>query len=87
VERIDDGLEILPEETCRQLLATAGLGRVGVNLHALPVVLPVEFGVPDGDVVFATSDGDKLRAALDKVAVTIEVDKIDRSPSRVGACC
>jgi nitroimidazol reductase NimA-like FMN-containing flavoprotein (pyridoxamine 5'-phosphate oxidase superfamily) len=77
VEWIDDGLDILPEETCHELLATATVGRVGMNLGALPVVLPVEFGVLDGAVVFATNDGVKLRAALDDAVVAFEADEID----------
>ncbi len=77
MEWVDEGLEILSEEACRELLATASVGRVAVTLSALPIVLPVNFGMLDGDVVFATGDGLKLRAALDEAVVGFEVDEID----------
>ena len=39
VDRI--GLEVLDRQTCLELLATAPIGRVGLSIEALPVVLPV----------------------------------------------
>jgi nitroimidazol reductase NimA-like FMN-containing flavoprotein (pyridoxamine 5'-phosphate oxidase superfamily) len=77
MEWVDEGLEILTEEECRALLATATVGRVAITVGALPVVLPVNFGLLDGDVVFVTGDGIKLRAAVDNTVVGFEVDEID----------
>jgi len=37
---VDHGLELLTEEQCLQLLGTAGVGRIGVSIAALPVILP-----------------------------------------------
>jgi hypothetical protein len=77
MEWIDEGLEILSEEQCEELLSDAGVGRVGITIGALPVVLPINYGVLDGDVVFATTDGTKLDAAVRNAVVAFEVDSID----------
>ena len=74
---IDEGLEILTEEECWALLGTAELGRVAITVGALPAVLPVNFAVQDGDIVFLTGEGMKLRAALNRTVVAFEVDEFD----------
>jgi hypothetical protein len=73
----DDGIELLDESECRRLLATVTFGRVGITMGALPVILPVNYAVIDGDLVFATSGGTKLRAALRNAVIAFEVDAID----------
>ena len=42
-------LRELSRARCLELLATAGLGRVGVSLRALPVILPVRYAVIGGE--------------------------------------
>ena len=76
------GLVILSEEECAALVATRQIGRVGVTLGALPVILPVNYGVIDDDVVFATAEGTKLRAAADRAVVAFEVDDFDAVDQR-----
>jgi nitroimidazol reductase NimA-like FMN-containing flavoprotein (pyridoxamine 5'-phosphate oxidase superfamily) len=73
----DEGLEILREEECRQLLATARVGRLAFCKGAVPVVLPVTFATVGGDIMFFTGTGMKLDAAQDTRAVSFEVDEID----------
>lgn len=73
----DEGLEILTEAECRELLELGGIGRVGVTAGALPVILPVNFAYVDGDIVFRTGDGTKLRASRDGVVVAFEIDGYD----------
>jgi uncharacterized protein len=77
MEWIDEGLEILSEEQCVELLGDVGVGRVGITIGALPVVLPINYGVLDGDIVFATTDGTKLDAAVRNAVIAFEVDAID----------
>jgi nitroimidazol reductase NimA-like FMN-containing flavoprotein (pyridoxamine 5'-phosphate oxidase superfamily) len=79
----DAGLEVLSESECMQLLEQAPIGRVGVNLGALPAVLPVNFAVLDGDIVIRTGGGTKLDAALSNAVVAFEVDGFDEV-SRTG---
>ena len=45
---------VAPEE-CLRLLATVPVGRVGVTIDALPAVLPVNFVMTGGAVVFASA--------------------------------
>ena len=77
MELIDEGLELLSEEECRALLADAGVGRVAITLGALPAVLPVNYGLLEGDIVFLTGEGTKFQAALRQSIVAFEVDEID----------
>ena len=63
-----------PEE-CLRLLATVPVGRVGVTIDALPAVLPVNFVVTSGAVVFAHGAGDQARrAATAGAVVAFEAD-------------
>ena len=64
----------LSEAECLSLLAEVPVGRVGVSIGALPVVLPVNFVVIDGDVVFRTVAGTKFHAAAGGAVVAFEVD-------------
>ena len=68
---------MLSREECLALLVTVPIGRVGVTVDALPVVLPVNFAVLDGDVVFRTVAGTKFHAAAAGTVVAFEVDSYD----------
>jgi nitroimidazol reductase NimA-like FMN-containing flavoprotein (pyridoxamine 5'-phosphate oxidase superfamily) len=76
---LDDGdaLEILSETECRDLLGHEAVGRVGVTVAALPVILPVNYGWLDGEIMFRTGEGTKLRAAVDRSVIAFEVDSYD----------
>lgn len=74
---IDDGLEILTDAQCAELLSQRSLGRIAVTIGGLPVILPVNYVYRDGAVVFRTSEGAKLRAASRGVVVAFEIDGYD----------
>lgn len=59
------------------LLAAGSIGRVGVSQAALPVVLPVNYAILDGDIVIRTGAGTKLDAALAGAVVAFEIDAVD----------
>ena len=59
---------------CVALLATVPVGRVGVSIGALPVILPVNFALMDGTVLFRTVPGTKLDAATHGTVVAFEAD-------------
>ena len=80
---VDSGVEFLPDDACKNLLASAAIGRVAITMSALPVILPVNFTVLDDDIVFLTGEGTKLRAALEQAVVAFEVDDFD-IPMRTG---
>jgi nitroimidazol reductase NimA-like FMN-containing flavoprotein (pyridoxamine 5'-phosphate oxidase superfamily) len=77
LSRDRNGLEILPREACLQLLAAAHIGRVALNMAAMPVVLPVNFALFEGDIVIRTGPGSKLSAAIKNAVVGFEVDDVD----------
>lgn len=72
-----NGLEALAREECLQLLNTQALGRIGVTVNALPVVLPVNYQVFHGQVVIQTERNSRLAAATNGTVVAFEVDDID----------
>jgi hypothetical protein len=74
---VDDGLEILDEDECLRLLGTTEIGRVGVDVGALPAIFPVNYALIDGAVVFRTGDGAKLRAATRHAIVAFQADHAD----------
>jgi uncharacterized protein len=74
---IDEGLELLAEDDVRALLASVDVGRVGVTMGALPAIFPVNFRVIDEAIVFRTSPGSKLSAALEGAVVAFEADHYD----------
>ncbi len=71
------GIDILDESECRGLLGAHSLGRVGMKYADHVVVLPVFYGIFEGDVVFRTDPGTKLMAGLLGDRVAFEVDNAD----------
>ena len=69
-------IEELGRDECLTRMATQRLGRLGVVVDGVPLVLPMQF-VMDGDtVVFQTNQGAKvLHAPL--TSVSFEVDHVD----------
>jgi uncharacterized protein len=74
-------LEVLTELECRRLLQenTATVGRIGVSVEAIPQILPVNFAMIEGSVVFRTGQGTKLAAAARNAVVAFEIDGSDAS--------
>jgi nitroimidazol reductase NimA-like FMN-containing flavoprotein (pyridoxamine 5'-phosphate oxidase superfamily) len=70
------GLDIMDRDECEQLLRTQRVGRVAVGTDH-PSVLPVLYGVLDGDVVFRTAPGEKLIAAALHQTTAFEIDAYD----------
>lgn len=72
------GLGIIDEATCRRLLTQERIGRLGLSVGSLPVILPINYVVFDGRIVFRSEDGDKTRAAELGTVACLEVDQFDR---------
>ncbi|NUR90535.1 MAG: pyridoxamine 5'-phosphate oxidase family protein, partial [Nonomuraea sp.] len=78
-------LETLDREECLRLIAPGGVGRVAFNDPEGPSVLPVNYVMDQGAVVFRTAAGgpmdDDLRTGLEGVDVKIgfEVDRLDEA--------
>ncbi|KAB1148130.1 pyridoxamine 5'-phosphate oxidase family protein [Streptomyces luteolifulvus] len=74
----EDGFRELDRHECLRLLAKAAVGRVVYTRHALPAVLPVNFGLDDeGAVLLRTSAASELARAIDGSVVAFEVDEVD----------
>jgi len=73
------GLEVLPFDTCLELLASVPVGRIGFFLLANGelVILPVNHLVDGQDVVFRTAAGSKLSTAENGGLVVFEADSYD----------
>ncbi|MFE5588250.1 helix-turn-helix domain-containing protein [Kitasatospora sp. NPDC056531] len=71
-------LEELPEEECWARLAPGGIGRVALSTASGPVVLPVNYRIHDGTVVYRTGTGSTPASAAGS-RVAFEVDHIDEA--------
>lgn len=71
------GLEIMDRADCLALLATVPVGRLGLSVDALPVIVPVNFCLDDDRIVIGTGEGSKLDAAVAGAVVAFEADHWD----------
>ena len=67
-------MRALTREQCFSLLTSVAIGRVGVSIDALPVILPVNFAVVDDWILFRTVPGTKLDAAMRRSVAAFEAD-------------
>jgi uncharacterized protein len=74
--------EELSVSACRDKLKNATVGRLGVSIDALPVVLPVNFAVDGNSIVIRADPGTKLSAAMNEAVVAFEVDDFDSEARR-----
>ncbi|MFH9131430.1 helix-turn-helix domain-containing protein [Streptomyces griseoaurantiacus] len=65
---------------CRALLASHGVGRLAVSTASGPVVVPVNYTVVDGALVFRTAPGTTPALAVGN-RVAFEVDRVDEALS------
>ncbi|GLW64062.1 hypothetical protein Arub01_23060 [Actinomadura rubrobrunea] len=76
-------LEELDREECLRLVAPGGVGRVAFNDGEGPAVIPVNYVMDDGAVLFRTAIAGRLNTVLRtalrgaQVRIAFEVDRID----------
>jgi nitroimidazol reductase NimA-like FMN-containing flavoprotein (pyridoxamine 5'-phosphate oxidase superfamily) len=68
------GYLVLDRRECLEHLARGGLGRIAVNVGALPAILPVHFTLHDEHVVFSVATGTTLDRATRDAVVAFETD-------------
>lgn len=75
---VDSRMELLPAEECLRLLANqhVDIGRVAFVRDGKPSVLPVNFRIDRGGVVFRTAAGSQLHRLVGQ-PVAFEVDRTD----------
>jgi nitroimidazol reductase NimA-like FMN-containing flavoprotein (pyridoxamine 5'-phosphate oxidase superfamily) len=66
--------EVLTYSECLALLGQASLGRVGVSVGALPVILPVFYALDDQSILLRTVAGTQLDAATRNAVVAFQAD-------------
>jgi uncharacterized protein len=70
----DDGVTILPEHECWELMSGVALGRLVTSVDGLPEIFPVNFVVQHKTVLFRTAEGTKLVSTAINNRVLFEVD-------------
>jgi nitroimidazol reductase NimA-like FMN-containing flavoprotein (pyridoxamine 5'-phosphate oxidase superfamily) len=70
------GMSVLAGHDCLELLRTVEVGRIALN-GDFPEILPVNFVVDHGAVVFRTASGSKLDALVQDHRVAFEADGVD----------
>lgn len=71
------GLEVLSYDECRRLLSDEPVGRVGFVQDGSPVILPINYVLDGGSIVFRSGRGSKLESAMMGRPVCVEVDSWD----------
>ena len=69
-----DGVTVLSEHECWDLLAGVALGRVVTSVGGQPEIFPVNYLVQHRTVLFRTAEGTKLVSAAINNRVLFEVD-------------
>ncbi|MCT9930985.1 pyridoxamine 5'-phosphate oxidase family protein [Planotetraspora sp. A-T 1434] len=78
-------LEKLEGDECLRLISPGGVGRVAFNDYTGPVILPVNYVIHDGTILFRTALGgpldQELRTGVEgaEFIVAFEVDHIDEA--------
>jgi RimJ/RimL family protein N-acetyltransferase len=67
----------LDRDECLERLAHARLGRAAVTVNGVPHVVPVNYALLDGAIVFRSGAGTKFHAALLSEPMSFEVDDFD----------
>ena len=76
-------IEELDEDTCLRLISGGGIGRIAYASRSGPAVLPVNYTLHDGAIVFRTAEhsplDEDLRTGIDgaEYKVAFEIDDID----------
>jgi hypothetical protein len=71
------GCVVLDRQQCLDYLAAGGLGRIAVNVGALPAILPVQFALDGEQVVFSVGAGTALDRATRDAVVAFESDGLE----------
>jgi uncharacterized protein len=72
-----DGVTILSEHECWDLLKSVALGRLVTSVDGRPEIFPVNFVVQRRTVLFRTAEGTKLISAAINNHVVFEADEHD----------
>ncbi|WP_405952523.1 pyridoxamine 5'-phosphate oxidase family protein [Streptomyces prunicolor] len=74
----DPAFTELTVQECRELLSTHGVGRIAIPTVSGPVIVPVNYSVVDGAIVYRTAPG-AMPSRAAGCQVTFEIDRIDEA--------
>ena len=74
-ELYEPQLTTLTREECLELLRGAVVGRIGYVADGMAIILPVNFALFDGGIVFCTANGSKLSWLSLRERVAFEADE------------
>lgn len=69
-----NGMEILDDDACWQLLESQPVGRLAIAVAGEVDIFPINYLVHEGTLVFKTAEGSKLAALAANSRVTFEID-------------
>ena len=70
-------MEVLSSEECLELLGREQIGRVVFIAAGEPLIMPINYRMHGGRIVFRTTAGEKLDAARNAKSVGFEIDSWD----------
>jgi nitroimidazol reductase NimA-like FMN-containing flavoprotein (pyridoxamine 5'-phosphate oxidase superfamily) len=79
---IDDPVRVLTDEECWDFLASQELGRLAYRLLGELDIVPVNYAVDDGTLLFRTDAGSKLLGVELDATVAFEVDEVAGETAR-----
>lgn len=70
-------LEVLAPAECVRLLAAERIGRIGITVNALPVIMPVRYVLDGDEILFRATRGGALDAGTCHTVIAFEADGIE----------
>lgn len=77
-QAVNTGIEIVDRDACEVLLRSDEIGRLAILDGGRPLILPVNYVVDEGDIVFRTGPGTKLEQGP-RAPACFEIDHFDRA--------
>jgi|LSQX01.3.fsa_nt_gb nitroimidazol reductase NimA-like FMN-containing flavoprotein (pyridoxamine 5'-phosphate oxidase superfamily) len=74
---VSTGQGALSSEDCWDVLTSREFGRLAYVVDGAPAIVPINYVVDGGQLVFRTSDGTKLHSIVADPRVAFEVDEVD----------
>jgi hypothetical protein len=69
--------DVLSERECWRLLATVSVGRLALSVHALPVIVPVQYYLDDRRLAVCLGHLELPERSLDETIIAFGADSID----------
>jgi len=70
-------LEVLSPTECARLLAAERIGRIGITVNALPVIVPVRYVLDGDEILFRATRGSVLDAGTRHTVIAFEADGVE----------